>query len=314
MTRLEEARNILTSFGFDREQSNDTSGRTLLALAQMDENGVWAEADNPMLGVRAILDWLRTRLDFPVAENSRETYRRRVLHQFVEAGFAIFNDDDPGRVTNSSRNNYRLNPDALEVIRRYGSESFEEALESYLVKAPGLKEKYSAARTLTRIPVTLPGGVELTIAGGGQNVLIKQMIDDFCAYFIPGGEVLYIGDADAKLMHFDEEKLATLSVRVDTHGKLPDLVVYQPDRNWLFLMEAASSHGPVDAKRHGELSTLFAGSTAGLVYVSCFPDRQTMRKFLPDLAWETEAWCASDPTHMIHLNGERFLGPYDPIS
>lgn len=73
------------------------------------------------------------------------------------------------------------------------------------------------------------------------------MIDDSCAYFIPVGEVLYIGDADAKLVHFDEENLATLGVRMDTRGKLPDLVVYQSDRNWLFLMEAASSHGPVDA-------------------------------------------------------------------
>ena len=89
------------------------------------------------------------------------------------------------------------------------------------------------------------------------------------------------------------------------------LVVYQPSRNWLFLMEAASSHGPVDAKRHGELAKLFGESTAGLVYVSCFPDRGTMRKFLTELAWETEAWCASDPTHMIHLNGDKFLGPYD---
>lgn len=163
---------------------------------------------------------------------------------------------------------------------------------------------------MTRIPVTLPGGKELTLGGGGQNVLIKQMLDDFCALFVPGGEVLYIGDADEKLMHFDEEKFAELGVVVDTHGKLPDLVVYQPEKDWLFLMEAASTHGPVDAKRYGELQALFAGSTAGLVYVSCFPDRATMRKFLAELAWETEAWCASDPTHMIHLNGDKFLGPH----
>ena len=101
-----------------------------------------------------------------------------------------------------------------------------------------------------------------------------------------------------------------LDITVDHHGKLPDLVVYQPSKNWLFLMEAASSHGPVDAKRHDELSALFADCTAGLVYVSCFPDRATMRKFLTDLAWETEVWNADEPTHMVHLNGERFLGPY----
>ena len=310
MTRHAEARAILAAFGFDKGRSNDRSARTLLALTQLDESSEWKDAQNPMVGLQAVLDWVRTRLNFAVAPNTRETYRRFTLHQFRDAGFVVYNDDNPARETNSKDNNYRLSPEALKVIRLYGTPAFDIELVEYLKNAPGLAAKYQAARTMTRIPVTLPGGVELTLGAGGQNVLIKQMIDDFSAYFIPGGEVLYIGDADSKLMHFDADKLATLGVTLNTHGKLPDLVVYQPEKNWLFLMEAASSHGPVDAKRHGELATLFAGSTAGLVYVSCFPDRATMRKFLADLAWETEAWCASDPTHMIHLNGERFLGPY----
>lgn len=311
MTRLAEARQILREFGFDKGRSNERSGRTLLALARISEEGNWADASNPMIGVRAILDWVRTQLGHEVAENTRETYRRQTLHQFRDAGFVIYNDDEPGRATNSKDNNYRLNPQALNVIRKFGSPEFEVALSKYLTDAPGLLEKYQAARAFTRIPVTLPDGKQLSLGGGGQNVLIRQMIDDFCAYFIPGGEVLYIGDAVEKFMFFEEKKLASLGVEIDTHGKLPDLVVYSSQQDWLFLLEAASSHGPVDAKRQGELQALFAASTAGLVYVSCFPDRTTMRRFLADLAWETEAWCASDPTHMIHFNGERFLGPYE---
>lgn len=310
MSRLDEARMILQALGFDAGRSNERSARTLLALAQLTEESSWSEAQNPRLGVRAILDWIREELDFPVAENTRETYRRQTLHQFRDAGFVILNEDDPARATNSSLNNYKLTDEAVTVLQSFGTAEFQANVEGYLDKLPGLLSMYRAERDLARIPVTLPGGVELTLGAGGQNVLIKQMIDDFCAYFVPGGEVLYIGDADDKLMYFAEEKLAALGVVVNTHGKLPDLVVYDRARDWLFLMEAALSHGPVDAKRHGELSELFADSTAGLVYVSCFPDRATMRKFLADLAWETEAWCASDPTHMIHLNGERFLGPY----
>lgn len=311
MSRLDEARLILKALGFDAGRSNERSARTLLALAQLNENSAWSDAKNPRIGVRAILDWIREELDFPVAENTRETYRRQTLHQFRDAGLVILNEDDPVRPTNSSLNNYKLTDEAVAVLRSYGTAQFAGYAEEYLKALPGLLAIYRAERDMTRIPVTLPGGVELTLGAGGQNVLIKQMIDDFCAYFIPGGEVLYIGDADSKLMHFDEQKLAELGVVVNTHGKLPDLVVYQPDKNWLFLMEAASTHGPVDAKRHGELSALFADSTAGLVFVSCFPDRAVMRKFLADLAWETEAWCASDPTHMIHLNGDRFLGPHE---
>lgn len=267
MSKLDEAKDILKAFGFDRPRCNDRSARTLLALAQVTESTGWAAAENPMVTVRTILDWIRDELGFPVAENTRETYRRQTLHQFRDAGFVIYNDDDPGRPTNSSKTNYRINPEALQVIKRYGTGSFQSAIGEYRKVAPGLAAKYLAERTLTRIPVTLPGGKELSLGGGGQNVLIKRMIDDFCAYFIPGGEVLYIGDADEKLLLFDEEKLANLGVAVNTHGQLPDLVVYQESKDWLFLMEAASTHGPVDAKRYGELSTIFEECTAGLV---CF--------------------------------------------
>lgn len=311
MTQLDEAKAILKAFGFDQARCNDRSGRTLLALTQLNEDKKWSDAQNPMLGLHDILEWIRNELDYEVAENTREPYRRQTLHQFRDAGFVIYNDDDPERTTNSSKTNYRINPDALNVIRKYGTDDFDDAVATYLVTAPGLLDMYKAKRNLARIPVTLSNGQEITLSSGGQNVLIKQMIDDFCAYFIPGGEVLYIGDADEKLMHFDADKLASLGVVIDPSGQMPDLVVYQESKNWLFLMEAASTHGPVDAKRHRELKALFNDSTAGLVYVSCFPDRKTMRKFLADLAWESEAWCAEDATHMIHFDGERFLGPYE---
>ena len=158
--------------------------------------------------------------------------------------------------------------------------------------------------------MTTPTGEVFTLKGGGQNILIKEMVENFCAYFVPGGEILYVGDADDKLATFERDRLASLGVVVDEHGKMPDLVVYQASSNWLFLMEAASTHGPVDHIRYSELSRMFAGSSAGIISVSCFPNRSVMRRFLADLAWETEVWLASDPTHMIHLNGDRFLGPY----
>jgi len=311
MSKVDEAREILRAFDFDRKRTNETAARTLLALAEVDEQTSWAEATNHRMGVRAILDWMRGPLGHPIAENSRETIRRFVLHQFVDAGFCLYNDDDPSRATNSSKNNYRLNPEALLSIRQYGTEEFEVSVEEYLAEVDGLAAKYRAARDLARIPVVTPKGEEFTLKAGGQNELIRVMIEDFCAYFVPGGEVLYVGDADAKLAIFEQERLASLGVSFDVHGKFPDLIVYQAERNWMFLMEACSTHGPVDHVRHSELSRVFRDCAAGLVYVSCFPNRSVMRRFFVDLAWETEAWVASDPTHMIHLDGSRFLGPYD---
>lgn len=119
-----------------------------------------------------------------------------------------------------------------------------------------------------------------------------------------------MGDTGAKWAYFDAEALQTLGVTVDEHGKMPDVVVHYTALNWLVLVEAVTSHGPVNGKRRDELAELFKGSSAGLVYVTAFPDRKTMTRYLPDISWETEVWVADAPGHMIHFNGERFLGPY----
>ncbi len=49
---------------------------------------------------------------------------------------------------------------------------------------------------------------------------------------------------------------------------------------------------------------------AGLILVTAFPNRRSMASFVAQIAWRTEAWCADEPTHLIHFNGDRFLGPH----
>ncbi len=307
---VEEARRLLGLLGFDRERANERSAMTLLALLHLRPGDSWSQAQAPMLGTRAIMDWIAKHYGQAYAPNTRETIRRFTLHQFAAALLVEQNPDAPDRPVNSPKWCYQVHTRALDVIRLFGTADFPDALAAYLAERPGLKVAYDRAREMRRVPVTLPGGGVLALSPGGQNTLIKAMVEDFCGYYAPGGQLLYVGDADAKWAVFEERALAELGVTVDSHGKMPDLVVYLQDRNWLLLLEAASSHGPVDAKRHGELSHLFADSTAGLVFVSCFPSRAQMRKYLADIAWETEVWCADNPTHLIHFNGDRFLGPY----
>jgi len=161
------------------------------------------------------------------------------------------------------------------------------------------------------IPVILPSGQELVLSPGGQNPLVKQIIEVFCPRFTPGGEVLYVGDTGDKWGVFEAGRLAEIGVVVDEHGKMPDVVILDSERNWLVLIEAVTSHGPMDAKRREELGSLFAGATVGIVYVTAFMDRKTLATYLAEISWETEVWIAETPTHMIHFDGVRFLGPYD---
>jgi hypothetical protein len=308
--KVSEAGRILMALGMDAERANERSALVLLALLRLRPDEDWSSAANPMLGTRSLMDWIRDEYSRDYAPNTRETIRRSTLHQFADALLVQQNPDEPGRPVNSPRWNYQVTTQALTVIQAYGTPEFDESLADYLAAVPGLKERYAAARAMNRIPVALPGGEPFMLSPGGQNVLIKQVVEEFCPRFTPGAEVLYVGDADAKWALFEADRLAGLGVTVEQHGKMPDLVVHLPGRDWLVLIEAASSHGPVDAKRHRELGALFAAATPGLVYVSCFPDRREMRKYLHQIAWETEVWCAEDPTHLIHFNGKRFLGPY----
>ena len=110
--------------------------------------------------------------------------------------------------------------------------------------------------------------------------------------------LIYAGDMGEKFGYFDAVLLSKLGVAVDTHGKMPDVLLYYPERNWLLLIESVTSHGPVDAKRHAELSRQFANATAGPVYVTAFPNRTIMSRYLGKIAWETEVWvagCAFSP-------------------
>lgn len=309
--RVEDARIILETLGMDAERSNERSALVLLALLKLTPSESWTEVANPMLGTRAIMDFIRDDYGKDYAPNTREMIRRFTLHQFVEAQLVVQNPDQPQRPVNSPKWNYQVTAEALDVLRTYDTDEWPSAVDRYLAELPGLKARYSAAREMDRIPLTLPDGSVFTLTPGGQNVLLKTMVEDFCPRFTPGGQVLYIGDAGDKWALFERDTLASLKVKVDQHGKMPDLVIYLPDRNWLVLLEAASSHGPVDSKRQAELAELFAESSAGLVYVSCFPDRAEFRKYVDKIAWESEVWCADHPTHMIHYNGERFLGPYE---
>lgn len=309
---VQQAGAVLTDLGFEKALANERSALTLLALLGMKPGMQWKDATRELRGVTELMNWMAEHFGKEYAPNSRETVRRFSLHQFVEAGLAVLNPDNPQRPVNSPDTCYQIDESAYELLRVVDSSKWKKTLARYIEARPGLQAAYAAARTQTMVPASLPNGQEIRLTPGGQNQLIRDVIDDFCPRWTPGGQVLYVGDAGKEDPIYDREALTDLGVSLDKHGKFPDLIVHLPDREWLVLLEAASSHGPVDGKRHRELGVLFAGCTAGLVYVSCFPDRATLRGFLAEIAWETEAWCADAPSHLIHFNGERFLGPYEP--
>jgi hypothetical protein len=261
-----------------------------------------------------MMEWIRDHYNKRYAPNTRETLRRQTMHQFVDAGIALYNPDKPDRPVNSPGAVYQIAPAALALLRTFDTERWHNKLTAYLAKRQTLAAQYARAREQTLIPVRIAPGRKIALSPGEHSELIRAIIEDFGARFVPAAMLIYAGDAGDKWGYFDAVLLAKLSVGVDAHGKMPDVVLYYPERNWLLLIEAVTSHGPVDGKRHAELARLCAKATPGLVYVTAFPNRATMSRYLGDIAWETEVWVADAPSHLIHFNGERFLGPYPAVS
>ena len=308
---IKAAHQIIISLGLPRAQQNERSALSLLALLNLTPGKPWSKAGNPLVGITPIMDWARKHYGKEYAPNTRETFRRQTMHQFCDAGVALYNPDKPDRPVNSPKAVYQIEPTALKLLRSFGTPQWHDNLTAYLAKRETLIAKYAKEREQNRIPVEIAPGKEITLSPGEHSELIRAIIEDFAPRFAPGSLLVYAGDTGDKLGYFDVALLAELGVDVDSHGKMPDVVLHFTEKNWLLLVESVTSHGPVDGKRHAELANLFAGSKAGLVYVTAFPNRTIMGRYLGEIAWETEVWVADAPSHLIHFNGVRFLGPYN---
>lgn len=308
--KIAEALLILNQLGMPRQQLNERTALCLLCLLDMHPTKNWSEASDPLVGITPIMDWSRLHYQKEYAANTRETFRRQSMHQFIEAGLCLYNPDKPDRSVNSPKAVYQIEPHLLNVLKAFGAKGYEAEMHGFLSIRQSLADKYAKARDMEMIPVKLKDGHEIKLSAGEHSQLIKEIVENFGSRFVLDSKLVYVGDTGDKHGYFDTELLKTLGVELDNHGKLPDVVIYDTERNWLILIESVTSHGPVDSKRHAELSILFKKCSAGLVYVSAFPNKKVFLKYLPDIAWETEVWVADAPTHMIHFNGTRFLGPY----
>jgi type II restriction enzyme len=307
LRRIKEAQKILASLGLPKAQCNEISALTLLALAKIGRRTAWEAAEAPRLRIHDILAFAETEYRRKYAENTRETVRRQVVHQFEQAHIVEQNPDDPTLSVNSPLTHYALTTEVLSLIRSFDSPAWSAQLAEVLAKRVTLMEVYNKRRHTQLVPARMPDGKTLHLSPGKHNILEAAIVEEFAPRFAPGAFLLYLGDAAKKEFYLSRETLTKLKVPVDEHGKLPDVVLYDPDANRLFLVEAVTSHGPVSPKRLYELEELLSDVDAIRIYVSAFPDFKEFKSHAAEIAWETEVWIQESPDHLIHFNGDKFL-------
>lgn len=312
MPDIYQAQDILKSLGLPVAQQNEMSALTLLALVGLGPDDSWSAATRTRQSVtKTIMAFIAEQFGKTYAPNTRETFRRQVLHQFVQARIAEYNPFELDLPTNSPRAHYAISDDALAVIKTYGSAAWDGAVAQFIAAHGSLVNTYAKHRsTGTLVPITLPDGSTIELSPGKHNDVQKAIIEEFAPRFAPGSKLLYIGDTAKKNVVMEVAMLAELGLGADDHDKLPDVVLLDEKRGWLFLIESVTSHGPMSPKRVFEIEQRLNKLKAGPVYVSAFPDMAEFRKHMKDIAWESEVWIAEIPDHMIHFNGDRFLGPH----
>ena len=304
MSKLEEAKNILNELKVPPKQQSDLCGYVILAMADIKKNDEWANATNKWIRIHDVIAFIRDFYEVSYAENSRETFRKQAMHHFRNAAFI----EDNGKATNSPNYRYRLTDEMLLLVKTFQSNQWEEQKNNFLKSHQNLIDLYSSKKAVRKMPVKINGD-DFTFSPGKHNQLQKLIIEEFAPRFAENSECLYVGDTIQKDLVKNEEKLKELGFEITLHDKMPDVVLYSEDKNWIYFIESVTSVGAMEPKRIKEIEEMTENVSAGKIYVTAFLDFKTFKKFSETLAWETEVWISDMPDHMIHLNGDKFLGP-----
>ena len=305
--KIKDALKILIDFGVPKGQQNERTALCLLALLNMKPKTKWANAEISLVGITPMMQFAKEHYEKNYAPNTRETFRRQSMHQLVDAGIALYNPDKPDRPVNSPHAVYQISAAALYLIKQYGTDTYILSLEKFKSETSSLIEKYQQERRMQMVPIKIEKGGNIILSPGKHSQLIKEIIEEFAPRFLAGSTLLYVGDTGNKWGYFDEKTFEKIGLTVDEHGKMPDVIFYNQKMNWLILIESVTSHGPVNSKRQIELEKLFK-TNLKKIYVSAFPNKQIFTKYCQDIAWETEVWISDNATHMIHFNGDKFIG------
>lgn len=273
-------------------------------MANVKENGSWQNATNDWIRIHDVIAYIKDNYDIEYAENSRETFRKQAMHHFRNAAFI----EDNGKATNSPNYRYRLTGEMLLLLQSYKTTNWSKTKQYFLDSHETLVDIYASKKAMKKMPVRI-NGKDFTFSPGKHNELQKAIIEEFAPRFAPDSECLYVGDTTEKDLVKNVDKLQQLGFIITLHDKMPDVVLFCEEKNWLYFIESVTSVGPMEPKRIKEIEEMTQNVNAGKIYVTAFLDFKTFKKFSESLAWETEAWIANMPDHMIHLNGDKFLGP-----
>lgn len=302
--KLSEAKDILKQLGVPEKRINDLYAGTFLALADIKPEDDWANAKKKNCRILNIMLFFWSEYGIEYDFQTKDFLRNTCLEYLEEVNFV----EDSARQNSNGRFQYKLKNEFLNLIRKYGSSAWKKEVKKYLLERDALLEK-NKKELLARLTTVVINGEEYRFSKGENANVRKAVLEYFVPIFARDSVCVYLSDKKGTALYKDDELLQQLGFNLAETDKLPDIILYKKDSNWLYLIEDAVHSEPISFWRMNDLKNMTSAIEAGKIYVTACEDINTYKKFAKDFAWDTEVWLADMPGHMIHFNGDRFMGP-----
>jgi BsuBI/PstI restriction endonuclease domain/BsuBI/PstI restriction endonuclease HTH domain len=311
---INEAIHILEACGLPLSEktvrSREKTAMAFLAVAGVTHSASWSSAgENGPLGTRKIIHFINQHFGEAISLGSYDDIRRKDLADALLAELVIPSAANPAASVNDPTRGYALSPALKTLVRKFGQKGWQAQAAEFMSKRPSLADLLAQKAHFDPVPLELPDGTCISLSSGQHNLLQKAVVEHFLPRFGSDSQIVYIGDTAQKTLHVNETLASEIGLSIDPAAKIPDVIAYSASKNWLYLIEAVHSFGPISNQRRMALEAFAANSKAGLVFVTAFLDLKAFRKAAADIGWDTEVWIATEPDHLIHWNGDRFLGP-----
>lgn len=316
-TLIREALFIIDQLGIPLEgltgRDKEKLAMALLAAGDVKTSKEWRKVKSTNSGysitTKQCVEFYNTYLEENMSKGSYDYVLRDGFSKLLIGG--IVERSKPESNLSDATRGYRISTEYARIISKFGQKDWEKQVEIFNKTHKTYRERLAQTRNIPMINVKMPDGKEFQLKDGEHNLIQQQVITEFLPRFGYGATLLYCGDSDNKYGVVNEkEKLAELGIKDLSQGKLPDIVAYSAEKDWIYLIEAYHTSNPITAERKYELEQMMGECADKCIYITAFESNDAFRNCKEDLAWETEVWIVTNPDHMIHRNGFRFIGPY----
>lgn len=248
------------------------------------------------------------------ADNTREQIRDESLRNgLIVVGAAL---DDKQIPTTSNKPRYTLAPDFAALFDpaqagdalQHAAKLWRDAHLSAAALAAIELYRAGAVEDASGVTIHFPNGETRKMGSGNSSVITKAVVEEFAPRFLTRPAVLWLSDSRKKVVQRDETLAKRIKMNIDPARNLPDLILVDadPTRFLIVFVEIVATDGPITTVRQGEFMAI--ASEAGyeenqVAFVTAYLDRDhaAFKKTFRVLAWNSFAWLASDPKHIVAL-------------